>query len=177
MTALGDAANKALVSYLKEKIDALPIKPEIKNLAEFILENSDAYATFFIHYAAKHKGNIDPDELLTALLLEKGKALTSFGIKVIDRETASNVWAIVNLIIDLRQDMKYAEIPIPYLNWLVVAVCMEQSGFEFLNNSTWSQIWWYEHVLKGNSSYTLPPPIKASVLKKFRRGRRAGRPA
>lgn len=167
MTTLVEGANKIFVGYLKEKIDEMPIKPEVKNLATFILENTDAYAMFFVHYAAKHKGKIDPNELLKELLLEKGKSLASFGIKTIDSETVSNLWAIAELIHDLYQDSKYVKIPVPGLRLLVVAVCVEQDTFDFLNNSTWSQRWWYFHVLKGSSPRVLPPPVKSTLLKKF----------
>lgn len=166
MTDLVGAGKKAVVEYLKSGVDKLDIKPELKKLVNFIIDNSDAYADFFIEYAKHSKGDLDPKKLLIDLLKSKGKTLADFGIQTIDNETMNNCWAVIKFAWDLKDDAKYAS-PTFVGVFLTLALVVD-SGMNFLLEFTPAQVWWYEHMLKDSSPRYVPHTLKTTLITNLR---------
>jgi hypothetical protein len=161
MSELANAGRSSIVKLIESKVSDLDIKPEIKNLVIFLIENSDAYADFFIEYAKQSKGNIDPTKLLIALLAKKGKSLSDFGIKTIDNETMNNIWAVISLLWDIKGAAKYSAAGFvgPFITFAMIVA----SSSEFLCNFTPAQLWWYNHMIKESSSRYVPLVVKTTL--------------
>jgi hypothetical protein len=56
MSDVAGAGKTAVVRYLQSRVEVLDVKPEMKNLISFIIDNSDAYLDFFVDYAKRSKG-------------------------------------------------------------------------------------------------------------------------
>ena len=157
-----DAGADALTKLVRQQVADLHIGKEIKDLLLYIVDNSSAFIAFTRAYVQQRaKGSVRPTELMTDFLTSKGRSMADFGVSTIDSETLSDLWAVVSLIMNVRDSVKYASSG-PVGLALTVGFLLNDAA-DFLANFTPAQRAYYEMFLKKSSVMVWAPGVSGGA--------------
>ena len=104
-----DAGADALTKLVRSQIEQSDIDPGLKNLFLYVADNSEALLDFARKYLKqKAAGKVNPNALMIEFLRSKNRSLAEFGITAIDTEMLSDAWAVVSLVLDVKNSLKYS---------------------------------------------------------------------
>lgn len=104
-----DAGADTVTRYIRSQVDNMDLEPRVKGLIVYLLDNSKALMDFSVAYARqKATGKVKPNELMKEFLKSRGRSIADFGITTANVEVANSVWAVFQLVLDVRSSAKYS---------------------------------------------------------------------